>query len=57
LSKTSLKVGDVIVKLGDEEIESAEDLLRTFESLKWMGGVMAKVVRNQQELELAIGFK
>jgi hypothetical protein len=50
-------VGDVIVKLGDEEIESAEDLLRTFESLKWMGGVMAKVVRNQQELELAIGFK
>jgi hypothetical protein len=57
LGKSALKVGDVVVKMGDEEIVKALDLWKAYEAVKWMGSVKVKLFRNQQEMEVELGLK
>ena len=45
--KNGLQKGDVIIKIGDNDVQSVVDLLQAFQKLKWMGSVQISIVRNQ----------
>lgn len=57
VDKSGLKPGDVIIKLGENSIKSVNDLLKTYQSIKWKGHANAIIVRNQAEQQIEILFK
>jgi len=56
-SKNNLQKGDVIVKLGDLEINSIGDLLKLYQNIKWTGQSDVTILRNQTIQKLHIVFK
>ncbi len=55
--KSGLRKGDVIVRLGDQEINTVTDLIKTYQSIKWMGQSDAVIIRSQTEQKLNMRFK
>lgn len=55
-AKNKLKQGDVIVKIGDQDINSITDLLSVFQAIKWIGGAECTIIRNQAEQKINISF-
>ncbi|WP_394767658.1 hypothetical protein [Ferruginibacter sp.] len=56
-AKNKLQKGNVIIKMGDKDINSISDLLKTYQSIKWMGQSAVIIVRNQAPQNLALSFK
>ena len=56
-AKSKLQKGDVIIKMGDQDINSISDLLKTYQSIKWMGQSAIIIVRNQAPQNLSLSFK
>jgi hypothetical protein len=57
IAKNNLQKGDVIVKLGDLEINSIGDLLKLYQNIKWTGQSDVTILRNQTIQKLHIVFK
>lgn len=57
VAKSNLQKGDVIVKMGDSDINTLSDLLKTYQSIKWMGQSGVTVMRNQGKVTLNVSFK
>ena len=55
--KNHLKKGDVIVKLGNRNIHSVSDLLKSFQSMKWMGQLECSIIRDQKMEKLNLDLK
>ena len=55
-AESRLQQGDVIIRMGNQEIHSIRDLLNTYQQVKWMGGAECTLIRNQAELRLRIKF-
>lgn len=45
--KNGLQKGDVITKLGENNVESAIELLQVFQKIKWVGSIEVTLMRNQ----------
>ena len=56
IAKNNLQKGDVIIKIGDENINSISDLLKVYQSTKWMGRGMCTIIRSQAEQKINISF-
>jgi Right handed beta helix region/PDZ domain len=56
-AKSGLQKGDVIVKLGDQAVNSISDLLKIYQDIKWMGKSEVTIVRNQGLQKLNLQFK
>lgn len=54
--KSKLQKGDVIIRMGKQEINSIRDLLNTYQQVKWMGGAECTIFRNQTEVKTRIEF-
>ncbi|MEP6748257.1 MAG: right-handed parallel beta-helix repeat-containing protein [Bacteroidota bacterium] len=55
--KNGLQKGDVIVKIKDNVVLSAIDLLQKFEKVKWMGVIEITIMRNQSLQTININVK
>jgi len=55
--KTGLRKGDVIVRMGDQEIRSTQDLMKTYQSVKWMGQSELIIIRSQTQQKITVFFK
>ena len=55
--KAGLKIGDIIVQLGNEKVESVSDLLSAKRGYKSGETVMLKVYRSGEYIELSITFE
>lgn len=56
IAKNNLQKGDVIIKMGNEDINTIGDLLKVYQSTKWMGRANCIVLRNQSEQKIDISF-
>ena len=56
-AKNKLQKGDVIIKMGDKDINSISDLLKTYQTIKWMGQSSVIIVRNQATQNIELSFK
>jgi hypothetical protein len=52
--KAGLKVGDVLIKVGDTKITSAEDMFKAVQKLKPGDRVQVEVLRNQQAVVVTV---
>ena len=51
-----LQKTDVIIKLGDVDINSISDLLKVYQNIKWMGQSECTIIRNQATQKLIVFF-
>jgi len=56
IAKNNLQKGDVIIRIGDENINSISDLLKVYQSTKWMGRGMCTIIRNQAAQQINVSF-
>jgi len=56
-AKNKLQNGDVIIKLGDEPVNSTKNLLQAYQKLKWMHVVDCTIIHNQHEQVIKINFE
>lgn len=56
-AKSKLQKGDVIIKMGDQDINSISDLLKTYQTIKWMGQSVVIIIRNQATQNIELSFK
>jgi photosystem II stability/assembly factor-like uncharacterized protein len=54
--KAGLKAGDVIVRLGDREVESLQELLETVRAHKAGDKAKVKIIRGSEEKEIEVTF-
>ena len=54
--KNNLRNGDVIIRLGNDDVTSISDLLKVYQSIKWMGRTECTIVRNQAEQKINLSF-
>lgn len=52
----NLQKTDVIIKLGDADINSISDLLKVYQNIKWMGQSECTIIRNQATQKLTLFF-
>jgi hypothetical protein len=52
----NLQKTDVIIKLGDADINSISDLLKVYQNIKWMGQSECTIIRNQATQKLTVFF-
>ena len=52
----NLQKSDVIIKLGDADINSISDLLKVYQNIKWMGQSECAIIRNQATQKLTVLF-
>ncbi len=55
--KSGLQRGDVVVKMGEELIDSVDDFLQTIQKIKWMGSIECTIIRNQAKLKIVLKLK
>ncbi|HXB41497.1 MAG TPA: M20/M25/M40 family metallo-hydrolase [Bacteroidia bacterium] len=55
-SKAGIKQGDVVIKLGDDEVDSVQTYMKALSKFKKGDAAKVKVLRDKQELEMNITF-
>jgi hypothetical protein len=56
-AENGMEKGDVIIKLGNKEINSIADLMNAYQNIKWVGKSELTILRNQEERKIMVGFK
>jgi hypothetical protein len=56
-TKSDLQKGDVIIQLDNTPIKAINDLLQTYQNIKWMGAAECIIIRNQAEKKIRVSFK
>jgi hypothetical protein len=56
-TKSDLQKGDVIIQLDNTPIKVINDLLQTYQNIKWMSAAECIIIRNQAEKRISVSFK
>ncbi|MFT7033268.1 MAG: hypothetical protein ACJA2S_001774 [Cyclobacteriaceae bacterium] len=57
LSKSDLRVGDVIIGCEEEAVDEIKDLMLSYQTNNWKGRLNLEVFRNQKRMKVRIGTK